>query len=34
MIAEGRPVEVSCHFCNEHYQVSVPELQKIRAQID
>ena len=27
MIREGRPIEVSCQFCNTYYQFSVEELE-------
>ena len=27
MIAEGKPIEVNCHFCNSHYSFSVDELK-------
>lgn len=30
MIADGKPVEVKCHFCNTAYVFSVEELKKIR----
>ena len=29
MIAEGRPVELNCHFCNTNYTFTVEELQTI-----
>lgn len=29
MIAEGRPITVNCHFCNEDYTFSVEELKHI-----
>lgn len=29
MIAEGKEVELHCHFCNTNYQFSVAELEKI-----
>ena len=27
MIADGKPVELNCHFCNTHYKFSVEELK-------
>lgn len=29
MIAEGKPIEVNCHFCNTFYNFSVEELQEM-----
>lgn len=29
MIAEGKPIEVNCHFCDSHYRFSVEELEKM-----
>lgn len=29
MIAEGKDIEVNCHFCNKHYNFSVDELKEI-----
>lgn len=29
MIAEGKPIEVNCHFCNTNYEFSVEELKEI-----
>lgn len=29
MIEEGEPIEVNCHFCNQHYQFSVEELKEL-----
>lgn len=29
MIAEGKPIEVKCHFCNTAYTFSVEELKEI-----
>lgn len=29
MIDDGEPIEVNCHFCNEHYHFSVDELKEI-----
>ena len=29
MIAEGKPIEVNCHFCNKHYVFQVPELEEL-----
>lgn len=34
MIAAGEPVEVCCHFCNEHYNFDVKELAAIRDSLD
>jgi molecular chaperone Hsp33 len=33
MIAEGRPTEIICNFCNTHYQVSPADLERIRSQV-
>ena len=33
MIAEGKPAEVTCNFCNTHYRVEPSELERIRASI-
>lgn len=33
MIAEGKPAEVVCNYCNERYQVDRPELERIRATV-
>ncbi|MDD5934223.1 MAG: Hsp33 family molecular chaperone HslO [Clostridiales bacterium] len=30
MIADGKPIEVNCHFCNKNYEFSIDELKKIR----
>ncbi len=30
MIAEGKPAEVTCNFCNELYQIGTPDLERIR----
>lgn len=30
IIAEGKPVEVKCHFCNEAYNFTIEELQALR----
>lgn len=32
MIAEDKPIEVNCHFCNTHYHFSVEELKNILVQ--
>jgi molecular chaperone Hsp33 len=32
MIADGKEIEVKCHFCNTGYQFSVEELQTLAAQ--
>jgi molecular chaperone Hsp33 len=32
MIAEGKPAEVTCNFCNAHYLVGTPELERIRGE--
>ena len=29
MIADSQPIEVNCHFCNQHYEFSVDELKEI-----
>lgn len=29
MIDDGKPVEMSCHFCNRKYSFSVPELEEL-----
>lgn len=29
MIDDNEPIEVNCHFCNQHYHFSVEELQEI-----
>ena len=29
MIADGKPIEVNCHFCNKNYTFSIEELQKM-----
>ena len=29
MIAEGKPIEVNCHFCNTNYVFSVEDLKEI-----
>ena len=31
MIAEDKPIEVNCHFCNSHYQFDVNELKEFLA---
>ena len=28
MIAEGKPIEVNCHFCNSHYTFTVEEMEE------
>ena len=33
MIAENKPLEVSCEFCGRKYQVSIEEQQKIRNEV-
>jgi molecular chaperone Hsp33 len=33
MIAEGRPTEIICNFCNTHYQVEPADLERIRSQV-
>ena len=33
MIAEGKPAEVTCNFCNQHYEVPVTELAELRTQL-
>ena len=32
MIDEGQPIEVNCHFCNQHYHFSVEELKELIRQ--
>ncbi|MCD8082865.1 MAG: Hsp33 family molecular chaperone HslO [Clostridiales bacterium] len=32
MIEEGKTIEVNCHFCNQHYPVTVDELKELLAQ--
>lgn len=32
MIAEGKPAEVTCNFCNALYQIGTPELERIREE--
>ncbi len=32
IIADGKPVEVKCHFCNQAYEFTIEELQKLRRQ--
>ena len=29
MIAEGKPIEVNCHFCNRNYSFEVQELREL-----
>ncbi|SFR56385.1 Hsp33 family molecular chaperone HslO [Anaeromicropila populeti] len=29
MIDDGKPIEVNCHFCNQHYSFELPELKDI-----
>ncbi len=33
MIAEGKPAEVTCNFCNARYRIDTPELERIRSRI-
>jgi redox-regulated HSP33 family molecular chaperone len=33
MIAENKPAEVVCNYCNTRYQIHRPELEKIRARV-
>jgi molecular chaperone Hsp33 len=33
MIAEGKPAEVLCNFCNTRYQIGRAELERIRANV-
>lgn len=33
MIAENKPAEVTCNFCNTRYQIGREELEKIRARV-
>ena len=32
MIAEGKPIEVNCHFCGKTYEFSVEELKRLLKQ--
>lgn len=32
MIAEDKPAEITCNFCNQRYELGLDELEKIRAQ--
>ena len=34
MIAEGKPIEVNCHFCNTNYEFAVEELREILTECD
>jgi molecular chaperone Hsp33 len=33
MIAEDKPAEVVCNYCNTRYQIARPELERIRARV-
>jgi molecular chaperone Hsp33 len=33
MIAEDKPAEVVCNYCNTRYQIHRPELERIRARV-
>lgn len=33
MIAENKPAEITCNYCNTKYQVDRPALERIRAQV-
>ena len=33
MIAENKPAEVICNFCNTHFRVERPELERIRSEV-
>jgi molecular chaperone Hsp33 len=33
MIAENKPAEVVCNFCNAHYQIGRAELERIRTEV-
>ena len=33
MIAEGKPAEVTCNYCNTRYQIPATELEKIRSRV-
>lgn len=33
MIAENKPAEVVCNYCNTRYQIARPELEQIRARV-
>ena len=32
MIADGKSIEVNCHFCNQNYEFTISDLEKIRDQ--
>ena len=32
MIDDGETIEVNCHFCNQHYPVTIEELQELYRQ--
>lgn len=32
MIADGKPIEVNCHFCNKNYEFTINDLEKIHDQ--
>jgi molecular chaperone Hsp33 len=32
MIADGKDIEVNCHFCNRNYVFSIEELKKIKEE--
>jgi len=32
MIAEGKPAEVTCNFCNQKYSIEIEELERLRAE--
>ncbi len=33
MIAEGKPAEITCNYCNTKYQIERPELERIRSLV-
>jgi molecular chaperone Hsp33 len=33
MIAEGKPTEVTCNFCNQRYRIEQAQLERIRSQV-
>ena len=32
MIADGKPIEVNCHFCGKNYEFTVAELEDMLAK--
>ena len=33
IIADGKPIEMNCHFCNSHYSFSLDELRRTREEL-